>query len=164
MTAILQSRQRAGAALVAATGAVALAAAFMFQYGLHLAPCELCIAQRWPHGVAIVLGLAALAARGRVRSVLVALGGIALLTTAAIAAYHVGVEHHWWAGPEACTSSLGANLSLDALKAQLLATPVVRCDTIVWSLFGITMAGYNFLLSTAAGLAALVLALTGRAA
>ena len=73
---------------------------------------------------------------------------------AGIAVFHVGVEQQWWPGTAECGGIDGANLSLEQLKAQILAAPVVRCDEVAWSLFGISMAGYNILLSLGLALVA----------
>jgi disulfide bond formation protein DsbB len=74
---------------------------------------------------------------------------------AGIAVFHVGVEQHWWAGTAACGSTLSAT-SVEALRAQILAAPVVRCDQPAWSLLGISMAGYNALISAALAVVALI--------
>ena len=67
----------------------------------------------------------------------------------ALAFYHVGVEQHWFAGPSACTASAGTPTTLEALKAQLLHQQPVQCDEPAWALFGISLAGWNFLASLA---------------
>ena len=141
--------------------AAALAAVFVMQFGFGLAPCVLCIWQRVPHAVAILvagigIGSARSAARmhdpGRAMPwrVFMALAFLLLITYIAgsvLAAFHVGVEQHWWAGTEACTGGAGSGLSAEQLQAQLLGTAPARCDEIAWSLFGISLAGYNFILS-----------------
>ena len=78
-----------------------------------------------------------------------ALAGLAMIAGAGIAGFHVGVEQHWWAGTSECGAQSGAPQTVEALKQQLLATAVTRCDEIAWSLFGISMAGYNLILSLA---------------
>jgi disulfide bond formation protein DsbB len=133
---------------LAALSAAALAGAYFSQYVLGLAPCPLCLYQRIPHAVIIILGFGALflARRHRVKpaAFVIFLSGLAALTGAVIASYHVGVEHHWWASfLEACT----ADLSQGDLLEKIQQTAAVRCDTVAWSLFGISMAGYNALLS-----------------
>lgn len=145
------------AALVIAVGVFALAAAFAFQHLGGLAPCVLCIWQRYPYGVAIALGAIALLLGRRPGAVraLIAVAGIVFLADAAIAAFHVGVEQRWWEGTAECGGTLGTGLTAEELTEQLLAAPVVRCDKVPWSLFGISMAGYNFLIAAAAGIAAL---------
>ena len=68
-----------------------------------------------------------------------------LLLDAGIAGYHVGVEQGWWTGTAECTGPAGEAKTLEELKAQIMATPVTRCDEVAFSLFGISMAGYNLL-------------------
>ena len=70
-----------------------------------------------------------------------------LLINSGIAAYHVGVEQHWWTGPEGCTGPSGTPDTLEALRAQIAATPVIRCEDIFFSFLGISLAGYNVLFS-----------------
>ena len=88
------------------------------------------------------------------RAGLLALTTIALLVSVGLGAFHVGVEQHWWPGTEDCGTAPLSGGDIDALRQQLLATPVVRCDEVLWSLFGISMAGYNTLLSAGLGLLA----------
>jgi disulfide bond formation protein DsbB len=138
------------AALGVAGSAATLGAGFFFQHVIGLVPCELCIWQRWPHVAAVVLGGLALALGRRLA---LALAAAALVAGAGIAAYHVGVEQHWWQGPTTCGAPDFGTLTPQQMLEALRAAPIVRCDEIPWSLFGISMAGYNALLS--AGLAGL---------
>jgi disulfide bond formation protein DsbB len=85
-----------------------------------------------------------------VLAALMGLTAVALFTDAAIAGFHVGVEQKWWQGTAACVGATGAD-SIEALRAQLLAQKVVRCDEIAWELGGISMAGYNMLSALALG-------------
>lgn len=152
---------RRAAAIVLLASAAILLTAFAFQYLGGLAPCVLCIWQRWPYGLTIALAALALALPpGRATSGLLAVCGLAFLVGAGIAAFHVGVEQHWWQGTASCGSTFAPATSIDALRAQLLAQPVVRCDEVAWSLFGLSMAGYNFLMSVA--LAGFAFAAAGR--
>lgn len=147
---LFASPQRA-LGLLALGSAGVLGAAFFFQFVLGYQPCILCIYQRWPYAAVIVFGAAAYATRqwpGAADALLVA-AGLALLANAGIASFHVGVEQHLWAGTESCGGGALSGDNLDALRAQLLAAPVVRCDEVAWTLFGISMAGYNVLLSCA---------------
>ncbi|MFO1057468.1 MAG: disulfide bond formation protein B [Dongiaceae bacterium] len=142
------------ALLVMLAGILALGTAFLAQFVGGLAPCELCLWQRYPYGVAI--GLAALAmvfapSAGAAR-VFLALAALAILASAGIAAFHVGVEQKWWQGLASCSGTINLKGSATDLARQLTAAPVVRCDAVPWSLFGISMAGYNFLFATAVGL------------
>mgnify|MGYP003627042217 FL=1 len=124
-----------------------LAAAFGFQHIGGLDPCVLCIYQRWPWVAVIALAALSFALGGS--RALLALAGLAMIAGAGIAGFHVGVEQHWWAGTSECGAQSGAPQTVEALKQQLLATAVTRCDEIAWSLFGISMAGYNLILSLA---------------
>ena len=126
-----------------------LAGAYGFQYFADLQPCVLCLYQRAPHAVVMGLSLIALVLMPRaVAAWAVGGAGLALLVGAGIAGFHVGVEQHWWQGTAECGSTIAAD-SVDALRAQLLAQPVVRCDEVPWSLFNVSMAGYNLAFSAA---------------
>lgn len=131
-----------------------LGGALAFQYLGGLAPCEMCHWQRWPHVAALVLGLVAWA-RGNARWAIVP-AALALLAGAGIGVLHAGVEYHWWVGPTACAAPLIAGPDF---VAAALATPLIRCDAAAWTLFGVSMAGYNALFSTLIGGAALWLTL-----
>ena len=141
--------------VLAAASAALVAGAYGFQYIGGLAPCILCWWQRYAHGAVIALAVIAILARGGVATALLALAAIAMLTGAGIAGFHVGVEQHWWQGTAECGSTLGTSMSLEELRRALLAQPVVRCDEVAWSMFGISMAGYNMLISLALALFAL---------
>lgn len=151
------SQTRAVLAL-ALLSAAALGSALLSQHVGGLAPCVLCLYQRPPHLIAILLAGASLAVRGGLRRTLIALAGLAWLTGAGIAAFHVGVEQHWWQGMAACGGTIAKATTLEALQAQILAAPVVRCDEVPWSLFGISMAGQNLALSLFLSVTALFLA------
>ncbi len=135
-----------------------LGGALVSQLGFGLVPCEMCLWQRWPHVAALLFaGLAfAVIDDGAVRW-LVAFAGGALLTTAAIGGYHAGVEYGWWTGP-ACSAGPGGSL------AEILARPVVACDRAQWTLGGVSLAGFNFLVSLTAGIAVFALLVTRTAA
>jgi len=137
--------RRTGFILLAAGGSAALLiAALGSQYLGDLVPCKLCIWQRWPHLAAVVIGVVALAWRGRLWPTL---GMLAALTTAGIALYHTGVEQHWWQGPTTCTTAPLGGMSADAAFTQMMAAPLVRCDAIQWQLLGLSMAGWNMVIS-----------------
>lgn len=160
-TALLDRRVPVLLLMLASAGT--LLAALFFQYVVGLAPCVLCIWQRWPYVAVLALGAAALALGRRKgpRAALLALMGAVLLAGAGIAVFHVGVEQHWWAGTSGCGVTATAD-SVDALRAQILAAPVVRCDEVSWSLFGISMAGFNALISAALAAFAFMAALDAR--
>lgn len=131
--------------LLAAGGSLAmLLAAWGFQYLGGLAPCAMCLWQRWPHVAAVAIGAAGIG----VSAALVPLAGaLAALTTAAIGLYHTGVERSWWEGPTSCTSGSVAGMSPGELLDQILAAPLVRCDEVAWQLLGLSMASWNALVS-----------------
>lgn len=134
-----------------------IAAVYVAQYGFGLAPCEMCWWQRYPHFAAIAFAVGALATRGtRLGEALVVLAALAIGISGAIGAFHAGVEYGWWQGPTACSST---SLGNDPL-ASIMNAPLIRCDTPAWTLFGVSLAGFNFLVSMTS--AALVLVLLGR--
>lgn len=146
---------------LAALGCAMLAGALAFQHIGDLAPCALCIDQRKAWGAVILLAALALwperKRRIAVALALLGLAGAAAFVGAGVAVFHVGVEQQWWAGTAECGAGFegfGAG-GVAELREQLLARPVVRCDEIAWSLGGISMAGWNGLISLAAGLGAL---------
>jgi disulfide bond formation protein DsbB len=124
-----------------------LGGAFAFQYIGGLAPCQLCLYQRWPHAVAILIGALALATGWRG---LAWAGALAALASAAIGLFHVGVEQLWWEGLATCTAgSIEGITTADLLDPTKNVAAVVRCDEIAWSMFGISMAGWNMIVSLA---------------
>ena len=138
-------------ALLAALGSAGmLLGAFAFEHLGDLPPCKMCIWQRWPHGLAAALGVVAWRMGNRT---LGAICGLIVLVGAGIAFYHTGVEQSWWEGPSTCTSSPIGILTTEELLAQIQNAPLVRCDEIAWSLFGLSMAAWNGVISL--GLAAL---------
>lgn len=120
-----------------------MAGALGSQYLGGLAPCEMCLWQRWPHYAAI--GLAALAFVLPQRA-LVWLAALAILISGGIGIFHAGVEYHWWEGLTQCSQVPGSGGSGNIL-ADIMKTPLVRCDQAQWSLFGISLAGYNAMIS-----------------
>ena len=139
------------AALVVPAGL--LAGAYVSQYGFGLYPCEMCWWQRYAHFAALPFALLAFALPARRWPV--ALATIAIAASALIGAYHAGVEYHWWQGLTACTST--ADLSSGNALDAILNAPMIRCDQAQWTLFGISLAGYNFLISGAGAVLAAVL-------
>ncbi len=132
--------------LLAAGGSAALLlGAWGFQYIGGMAPCKMCIWQRYPHGAAVLIGALALAMPKQ--TLLPLLGALAALATAAIGVFHAGVERKWWEGPTSCTSGDIGGLSTQELMDQIMSAPLVRCDDIPWEMFGLSMAGWNAALS-----------------
>jgi disulfide bond formation protein DsbB len=150
----------AGAALaIAAVGFATILGAYYFEYVLHYQPCPLCLEQRIPYYVGIPLALAlALAAKfGSPRPVLIAgfaALALAMFIGAALGAYHAGVEWHLWAGPQECSGDPNFGRT-GSLLEQLNNVIVVRCDEAAWRLFGVSLAGYNVVISAALACVAL---------
>lgn len=149
----LRSEPAAAAALAVfvISGATLLGALF-FQYVLKLPPCPLCLEQRLPYHVVIPLSLlVAIAALARAPRALITVGliaiAIAMLCGAALGAYHAGVEWRWWPGPTDCTGPLTDFSKNGSLLDQLKSARVVRCDEAAWRFLGISLAGYNVLIS-----------------
>jgi disulfide bond formation protein DsbB len=130
--------------LAAAGSAALLASAYVFQ-ALGYEPCKLCHWQRWPHMAAIAIGVLALVWQPSVQLAL--LGALATASTAALGVYHTGVEQKWWIGPDSCTSGPISSISAQDLLNRIMTAPLVRCDEASWTLFGISMAGYNAIAS-----------------
>lgn len=130
--------------LLAAGGSAALLiGAWIFQY-FGFPPCKLCLWQRWPHGVAIVIGLIAL---WKMPHWLPYLGAIAALVTGIVGIYHTGVERKWWEGPDTCTSGDVSQMSAAELMDQILAAPLIQCDVVAWEFLTLSMASWNAVLS-----------------
>ena len=128
--------------------ALLLAGAYIGQYGFGLYPCEMCWWQRYPHFLAFAFALAAFVFPPR--RLLVTLAALAIAVSGVIGAFHAGVEYGWWEGVTACATVAAAGG--DPLEA-IMNAPLVRCDVAPWSLFGVSLAGWNFLFSAAAAFA-----------
>jgi len=147
------------AIFLGAVSAALILGALGFQYIGHYPPCELCMLQRYPHFAAIAVGLGGglLLETGllprKFGTATAFIAALLVMATGVIGVYHAGVEWQWWRGPSTCTGTairLSGALDLNA--------PVISCDHAAWRLFGISMAGYNGLISMGAailGLAAL---------
>lgn len=141
--------------LALAIPAALLGGAYIGQYVFGLYPCEMCWWQRYPHFAALALALIAFVVPPQ--RLWLALAGLAIFVSGLIGAFHAGVEYGWWEGLTACSSPVLQGG--DPLEAVLNA-PLVRCDEVQWSLFGISLAGWNFLFSTIG--AAAIFALLGQ--
>jgi len=134
--------------LIFAASAAVLLGAYAFQYIGGLAPCKLCLYQRIPYGLAMLVSGGALILPAHARlahALLIAIFAVSM----GLGVHHAGVEWRWWEGPASCSNLLGGAANVEELTAMILAAPVVRCDEIPWSLFGISLAGYNALISMA---------------
>ena len=127
-----------------------LGGAYISEYVFGLFPCEMCWWQRWPHFAA--LGLTTLAFAAPAPRLWTALAGLAIIVSGAIGGFHAGVEYKWWEGITGCAT---VDFELDVLDPT--AVPLIRCDEAPWTLFGISLAGFNFLFSCLGGIAILAL-------
>lgn len=131
------------ALLVVVASVGALLAALIGQYMFGLYPCTLCIYQRIPFVITTILGVWGLVNHTRVTLMLC---GFTFIIGAAIAAYHVGVEQAWWENAAGCSFDT-SDTSIEAIREQIINGPRALCTDIAFSLFGISMAGYNVLYS-----------------
>lgn len=139
--------------------ALLLGGAYASQFIGGLYPCEMCYWQRWPHMAAIVLAVAALALKQTSLSrPLAVLAALAIAVSGAIGVFHAGVEYGWWPGITGCSAPLRATNAQDML-AEIMATPLVRCDVPQWTFAGISLAGFNAIISLGGALVVLVLAI-----
>lgn len=120
-----------------------MAGALGSQYLGGLVPCEMCLWQRWPHYAAI--GLAALGVLIPQQRWPIWFAALAILISGAIGVFHAGVEYKWWEGLTQC-SVIATDGGGDMLS-NIMKTPMIRCDEAQWRLFGISLAGYNAILS-----------------
>lgn len=132
--------------LLAAGGSAGLLlGAFAFQYIGGMAPCTLCIWQRWPHGAAVAIGILALVTGGRYWAYL---GALAAAATAGVGLFHAGVEQGWWQGLASCSAGSIKGLSMaELLDPNASVAAPVRCDAVPWEMFSLSMASWNAALS-----------------
>ena len=132
--------------------AASLAGAWYFQLVLGLQPCPLCLEQRYAYYLAVPLAVVIALAAGLQAPRSLLIGGLAILALAALAnavlgAYHAGVEWKFWAGPSDCTGPVGNLGSAGSLLDRLDTVKVVMCDQVQWTFLGLSLAGYNVLIS-----------------
>lgn len=145
---MLKSSDRLALQLALALPVLLLGGAYISQYGFGLYPCEMCWWQRYPHIAAIALAL--LAAFTPARRMLIALAGLAIFASGVIGVHHAGVEYGWWEGFTGCAVPAGSGgNALDSI----LNAPIIRCDQAPWTLWNISLAGWNALFSIGGALA-----------
>ena len=133
--------------LISIAGLISLAViigAYSFEYIGGLFPCKLCYWQRYPHFLNIFIFPLIYLFPLRSLSLICAMS---MFVSSILAFYHVGAEQKYWPGPNSCTNSSIEGLTTDQLLDQIMNAPLVRCDEVVWDLFGISMAGWNVLIS-----------------
>ncbi|MBX9829231.1 MAG: disulfide bond formation protein B [Xanthobacteraceae bacterium] len=150
----------ASAAAVAVGGILTILGAYYFQYVLGYRPCPLCLEQRVAYYVAIplaaliLLGLSVNSSR-KVMALALAAIAAAMLWNAGLGVYHSGVEWQWWPGPQDCSGATPNFSAGGSLIEQINRTRVVRCDEAAWRFLGLSLAGYNVLISLALAAVAL---------
>ena len=134
-----------------------LGGALFSQYVGGLYPCEMCYWQRWPHGAAILLAIGAYvkAANPPRSRMLTMLAALAVAISGAIGVFHAGVEIGWWEGITQCTATGATSLQ------DIMNVPLVRCDQVQWELLGVSMAGWNAIISLTGAAAIFALARRG---
>jgi disulfide bond formation protein DsbB len=152
-TSMIRSRPLAAAAIaIAVAGAAAVLGAWYFQYVVGLRPCPLCYEQRYayyfavPLAVLVVLGDQVGASRKVLIAALIAIAA-GMAWNAWLGVYHSGIEWKWWPGPQECAVAGGAIGPAGDLAQQLQTFNVVRCDEAAWRFLGLSLAGYNALIS-----------------
>ena len=130
-----------------------LGGAVFTQFVLGLSPCEMCYWQRWPHWAALAFALLALAARKEGWSdFIVYLAAISIAISGLIGGFHAGVEYGWWEGVTSCASMSAPSASSAEMLDTIMNAPLVRCDQPQWTLWGISLAGFNFVISVGSAL------------
>jgi len=133
--------------------ALLLAGAYISEYGFGLYPCEMCWWQRYAHFAAVALALVSTVVPPK--RLWIVLAGLAVLASGLIGAFHAGVEYGWWEGFTACTTTVEDGG--DPLEA-IMNAPLIRCDVAQWTLAGISLAGFNAIISVIFAVAIFVLA------
>lgn len=128
--------------------ALLLGGAYISEYIFGLFPCEMCWWQRWPHFAAVALAFLGFVAAPK--KLWVALAALAILVSGLIGGFHAGVEYNWWEGITGCATT------------DVMSFDVIRCDVAPWSLLGVSLAGWNFLISTSSAI--MIFVLLGRSA
>ena len=124
-----------------------LVAVVYFQYVLDLAPCKLCVWQRFPHVFIVIIGFLILF-KPKFKLVGTLLAIVTMLLGTSLAGYHAGIEATLWPGPKSCSGLINLKeLSPELFLQKILTTKVVRCDEIPWSFLNISMAGWNLVIS-----------------
>lgn len=142
-------------------GVFSLAMAFTAEYAFGFLPCKLCFLQRWPYLIMIFLGLIAFTFHDKKKIYAPTLLAITACFAygAYIAIYQTGGEQGWWLLTADCSSVLDSNLSPEEYLAAMKQQPAVPCDMVKWSMFGISMAGYNAMFSVFMGIFTLGMAI-----
>jgi len=149
------------AAVIALVGLATIGGFFFFEYVLGYPPCPLCLDQRMAFYVSVPLAALLLlgAGHGASRKVLF-LGflviAIAMLWNTGLSVFHAGVEWKFWPGPTDCSGPINGLGQASNMLNRLQDIRIVRCDEAAWRLFGISLAGYDVLVSAVLAIAAII--------
>jgi disulfide bond formation protein DsbB len=149
----------AAATVVAVVGAATILGAWFFQLVVGLKPCPLCLEQRYvyyfgiPLAVMVLLGESVGASRKVLLAALLAIAA-GMLWNAGLSTYHAGVEWKWWPGPRDCSGPIDSLGNAGGLLQDLQSISIVRCDEAAWRFLGISLAGYEALISLALAIVA----------
>jgi disulfide bond formation protein DsbB len=153
LSILTRSNPIASAAIaIAVVGLATILGALFFQHGLGLSPCPLCLEQRYayyisiPLAAMILLGVSVGSSRKVMLLAFLAIA-VAMLWNAGLGVYHSGIEWHWWAGPQDCAGPVVDFGPAGGLLERIQTTRVVRCDEAAWRFLGLSLAGYNVLIS-----------------
>ncbi len=162
-TIITGISHRTGLFLCALFSFSALSAALIGQYGFGLHPCDLCIYQRIPYALIIVVGLTGIFIKSpRRRYIFLIICAILFLADAGIAGYHTGVEQGIFKGPSACSSNSSGEKTLEELRAEIMNAPLVSCSQAMVYIFGLSMAAWNMIAALIASTGTTILLLINR--
>tara|TARA_Y100000991_G_scaffold177582_1_gene139780 strand:- start:66 stop:500 length:435 start_codon:yes stop_codon:yes gene_type:complete len=124
-----------------------LTSAFYLEYFHGALPCDLCITQRWLHGAIIAYSFIIIFIPNKTsisKTLLLLAGGILWLSSSMAGFYHFGIEMNFWTGPDGCSSSI--DFSKDTLTYLLNKSPI-KCNEVMFEIFGLSLAGWNALAS-----------------
>lgn len=140
---------RRAALLIAVAAIGTIAGAQFFEHVLGILPCDLCLKQRVPYYIAIPIALVTACLPNRSVTIRLGLAFLALIfiASAGLAAYHAGVEWKFWPGPTGCSGGAAGPASVSDLLAQMQNVKVESCSEASWRLFGLSLAGWNVLIS-----------------
>jgi disulfide bond formation protein DsbB len=150
--------------LILGTALATIGGALVFQYGFGLTPCKLCLIQRNPYYLAMPLALAVALAPRRLARLVLALVGLIFLVSVGLGIYHAGVEWGFWLGPSDCGGAGAAPVSgnVNDFLNQLQTTRVISCSEAAWRFLGLSLAGWNAVISLVLAVLALWAALGER--
>ncbi|MEE2774082.1 MAG: disulfide bond formation protein B [Pseudomonadota bacterium] len=136
--------------IAVAISSILLTLALYFEYFEKILPCQLCIMQRYPHAIVILLGVIAMICSVRIRLFAAILACSLMVLGTFMAGYHLGIELNLWSGPSSCANTpIDYELSPEKMLEKIKETPIISCGKVTWSLLGLSMAGWNTLFSLA---------------